>query len=109
MLSKRKHRFECLKCGKCCTLKIEPTEEDINRIKSMGHKKSDFMEGRYLKKVNGKCVFLVRKGKYYICSIHGYKPGICREWPFTSVFRGRFLFSKTFSCPGIAKFLKKEK
>ncbi len=107
-LSKRKHEFGCFKCGKCCTLEVEPTEEDIKRVESLGHKRTNFMDGKCLKRVKGKCVFLKRQGKYYICSVHEHKPRVCREWPFIGVFRGRFLFSKTFSCPGIARFLEKK-
>lgn len=107
-LSKRKHEFECFKCGKCCTLKVEPTEKDIKRLESLGYERTDFMDRKYLLRVKGKCIFLKREGKYYVCSVHEHKPRVCREWPFNGVFKGRFLFSKTFSCPGIARFLEKE-
>jgi Fe-S-cluster containining protein len=107
-LSRRKHEFGCFKCGKCCTLRVEPTEEDTKRMESLGYKRIDFMDGKCLKKVKGKCTFLKRQGKYYVCSVHEHKPRVCREWPFTGIFRGRFVYSKTFSCPAIAKFLEKK-
>lgn len=107
-LSRRKHEFECFRCGKCCTLKVEPTRGDVKRIESAGHSRKDFMDGRFLKRVKGKCFFLERQGKHYACSLYQHRPDVCRAWPFTGVFRGRFLFSRTFSCPGIAKFLGKK-
>ena len=106
LLSKRRHEFRCLKCGKCCILKVEPTAGDIKRIESAGRRRRDFMEGRFLKRVKGRCIFLKRQGRHYICSIHEHKPAVCRAWPFTGVFRSRFLFRRTFSCPAMERFFR---
>ena len=62
ILGRKKGGFSCLKCGKCCTLKVEPPEEDIKRIESLGLSRRDFMDGKEIKRVNGACIFL-KKGK----------------------------------------------
>ncbi|MDP3027729.1 MAG: YkgJ family cysteine cluster protein [Nanoarchaeota archaeon] len=73
--------FKCARCGKCCRFKVEPSEEDIKRIKKAG--KKDFMQGKFLKraKEDKKCIFLTSKKGVVKCSIYKNRPEICRKWP----------------------------
>jgi len=89
-------RFQCLQCGKCCTLTVEPTEQDIDKIERMGYKRDRFLKDGKLRKLNGACCFLKREGSKYFCSIHEIKPRVCRKYPFTVMSR-----DKLFSCPGL--------
>ncbi|MFN8576489.1 MAG: YkgJ family cysteine cluster protein [Candidatus Sericytochromatia bacterium] len=108
-LSKNKEKskdtdFKCETCGNCCRFKsINITHNDIQKI--LDNKPdldiSDFVSFKTLdkndkdcdninyqnnrvsmvfkKKNNGECVFL----KDNKCSIHTFKPLICKTWPFT--------------------------
>jgi Fe-S-cluster containining protein len=89
-------RFECLKCGKCCTLTVEPDEDDIKKIELLGHKRMNFLRNGALRKKDGVCMFLEKKDGTYQCSIHEMKPKVCRQYPFTVMSR-----DKLFSCPGL--------
>ncbi len=96
-------RFECLMCGKCCTLKIEPSKEDIKRIEGLGYRKNEFMDGKYIRQKNNACIFLKKEGNHYKCSIYDYRPMVCRNG-LSQEFSGRC------SCSGMffhAQALKK--
>lgn len=54
---------------------------DIKRIEKHGYKKTDFLNGKILKKIGKDCIFLKKKGKKYFCSIQKFKPDVCNEWP----------------------------
>ena len=73
--------FKCTRCGKCCRLRVEPNKEDIKRIKKAG--KKYFMQGKFLKRINGnkQCKFLISKKGIARCSIYKNRPEICRKWP----------------------------
>ena len=90
-------KFECLQCGKCCTLTVEPTPEDIRKIELLGYKRMHFLRNGALRKRNGICMFL-KKGQdgHAYCNIHEMKPRVCRDYPFTVLSRDRL-----FSCPGL--------
>ena len=98
-------KFNCIACGKCCSyFSINLTSFDIWRIEKYSDlKPGDFVnfspteahdsEGfisRYSKtsmvmktKTNGKdCMFLSEDN---FCTIHEYKPLVCRVWPFEFV------------------------
>ena len=95
-------RFRCYKCGKCCSdYRIGIKEKDIARIEEHGFSRKDFMSGRHIRKIDGRCFFLKKKGDDYICSIHGFKPDVCRKWPLVRV--GPFRIVRVFSCPGMAR------
>lgn len=76
----------CNFCGLCCTQAVRVTEEDIQRIEKLGHKREDFtvkdVDGQLLlKRENGYCTFFRDKGNYGGCSIYENRPDICRDWP----------------------------
>jgi len=89
-------RFKCLQCGKCCTLTVEPDEEDIKKIEMLGHRRMNFLRDGNLRKLNGACIFLEKRNGVYFCKIHEMKPRVCRKYPFTVLSR-----DKMFSCPGL--------
>lgn len=83
--------FKCKRCGKCCSLRVKPTKEDIKKIKKSGKKGKDFLDGKYLKRIKSKvknknskskqCIFLEFKDGHVGCSIYKNRPEICRKWP----------------------------
>ena len=86
ILRKKKNQFNCIKCGLCCALMVEPDEKEIKKIeRNIGQGRDSFMEGRYLKRVNGYCTFLKNKNSENICSIYKFRPKICRGWPFKNI------------------------
>ena len=89
-------RFQCEQCGKCCTLSVQPSEEDIKRIEMLDHRRMNFLRKGMLRKVRGICMFLEKKDGRAYCRIHEMKPKICRDYPFT-IMRRDILFS----CPGL--------
>lgn len=102
--ARRRDRFGCLRCGRCCRhYRINVTEDDIRRLESRGLAGFLDREGKHLKKVDGACVFL---GKDNMCSVHSFKPEACRTWPFNRRILGRFLVARRFGCPGLKKLLE---
>lgn len=77
--------FKCKLCGeKCCSLNPEISEEDLKRIRiaSPSFKPYCSPEGRMiLMGEDGFCPF-IRNG---LCTIHDYKPVLCRLYPFYPV------------------------
>lgn len=57
--------LKCNNCGYCCTLLLNLTERDIERIKKAGYKEGDFIEDhlgrKYMKLIDHKCFFLGKK------------------------------------------------
>ena len=100
-LGLRKEKFVCLMCGNCCRFGIiELSEDDVKRIGSHGYggfheRENDEIR---LRKANGKCVFL-EDGK---CSIHDFKPEVCRRFPFFT-FLGVSYARGLHTCPGLKK------
>jgi len=76
----RRRKFKCLRCGRCCRLRVRLSKEDIKRLMKAG--KKDFIEDkRWLKRINGYCMFLeIKKGKSK-CTVYNHRPDICRWWP----------------------------
>jgi len=75
-------RINCGSCCKCChNTEMPLTEEDIERIESLGYDRRDFtikIDGIYrLRNVNGKCFFL--EGRR--CKIYEHRPLGCRIYP----------------------------
>ena len=77
----------CTECGYCCTLALRLSSDDIDRIKKLGPKESDFVEvrgaTRHMKSVNNYCIFLeIQKGKAR-CQIYDARPRQCIDYPGT--------------------------
>lgn len=102
--------FTCQMCNDCChggnTICLTPA--DVRRISSgLGLSERGFLErycvskGSYvqMKVVNNHCIFWDGK-----CSIHAFKPGRCREWPFVPSLldQASFLIIQQ-NCPGFNK------
>ncbi|RLI98526.1 MAG: hypothetical protein DRO99_00515 [Candidatus Aenigmatarchaeota archaeon] len=89
-------KFSCINCGKCCTLTVKPTNEDIRKIEMLGYDRKRFLRNGNLAKVNGACCFLEKRDGGYFCSIHEMKPKVCRQYPFTNLKNDNL-----FSCPAL--------
>ena len=89
-------KFSCIKCGKCCTLSVAPSEQDIKKIERLGHKRLHFLRKGHLRKNNGICCFAEKRDGQFHCNIHEMKPKTCRDYPFTVLNR-----DKLFSCPAL--------
>ena len=97
---RKKDLFECSLCGNCCRFKfIDATEEDIGRLREAGYE--DFVDdsGKFMKRVNGRCVFLEDDK----CSVHEVRPKVCREFPFQKMY-GMWFCQKAYFCPGMEEF-----
>ncbi|MBL7206637.1 MAG: YkgJ family cysteine cluster protein [Candidatus Aenigmarchaeota archaeon] len=106
-LGRKKEKFDCQQCGKCCKrFKVPLLESDIKKIENRGHKKEFFVgKNNYIKKRDDKsCVFQKRISGKHMCSIHDYKPSACGTWPFNRYINGKVVFVRTmFKCPGLKK------
>ncbi len=108
-----KAAFICRMCGQCCEGRggIIVSRLDEERLCLGLHLDREVLQDRYMEFSNGKkrlrtspdghCLFF-RKGRG--CSIHPFKPSICRAWPY---FRGNMVDSVSFFlakeyCPGIS-------
>lgn len=91
-------RFRCEQCGKCCTLSVQPTEQDIKKIEMLGYRHVNFLRKGMLRKANGMCMFLEKKDGRTSCKINEMKPKVCNRYPFTTLGR-----DKLFSCLGLHK------
>ncbi len=107
----KKTVFSCRKCGQCCTGQggIVLARHDLQRLCDFfGLAEADFIStyavvrnSKLQLRVSGnECVFF-KSGQG--CSVHEYKPDICRAWPF---FRGNMIDAISFEmakefCSGI--------
>ena len=84
-----KKSFRCERCGDCCKHITKIEKEDIEKIKSLSYKESDFVEedpfdkeGFVLKIKDNKCIFLANNDKINFCKIYDSRPEVCRIYPF---------------------------
>lgn len=104
--------FDCKMCGRCCRGEggIVVSREDQERMSEcLGLSLEDFVV-EYTIPMGDKRVLTVGKDDYCVffqegrgCSVHAFKPDICRAWPF---FRGNMIDAVSWelaqdSCPGI--------
>lgn len=96
-----KRKFKCLRCGKCCSLRINLPKEDIIKIKKAGY--NNFIEGKNkLKKVNGYCIFMNLENGITSCKLeNSAKPQICVNFPHR---RGIFGSKVDYRCSSFCKF-----
>ncbi len=111
-----KLKFECSKCGLCCgdtkekTRHILMLDSEAKEIaQATGRTIAEFSvevadKQPYIfeikKSQEGKCVFL----KDNACVIYGFRPLICRFYPFELKFnhdQDRYEFTATLECPAI--------
>lgn len=97
----KKYNHKCIKCGKCCRLKIVngiATEQDFKRW----HKRDDILEwivkDRFwfdpgTKKPVQECPWIDGN----LCGIQEVKPDWCRDYPKT------IQIAKLNKCPGLLK------
>ena len=61
------------------------SDEDIKRITKLGYKEENFVQTfrnkRFMKLVDGKCIFLDNKNKIANCKIYKTRPETCRLYP----------------------------
>jgi Fe-S-cluster containining protein len=102
----RRRKFKCIRCGKCCSLRINLPKEDIERIKKAGYK--DFIQGKNrLKKVNGYCIFMNLDNGLTSCKLeNSAKPQICKNFP---TINGCFGKKYDLRCNSFWNFLPKIK
>lgn len=106
-------RFSCEGCTNCCrTLAVSITDEEAARLRAVKNRHglpdpflSDAQGGRFLRHVDGACVFLEADGR---CAVHAQsgfdaKPGPCRKFPFYTVAdpTGLRYVRASFSCPTV--------
>ncbi len=77
----RNQEFKCIHCTECCKLRVKLSDKDIKRIET----DIDYIDkdkgNRWIKKVNGYCIFLnITQGKSS-CSIYDMRPEVCRSYP----------------------------
>ncbi len=107
-------RFECTRCGHCCTGEpgsIFVNSGEIQNIREyLGMEEAAFEQGclrpmpggfSIREKENGDCIFYTEGG----CSIHDLRPVQCRTYPFWfSTMRSEEQWLKTCAeCPGIGQ------
>jgi len=105
-LYSKKDKFKCIMCGKCCNLNFKLKKYDIKELERGKINWVKFTDENWkFKKNNGYCIFLKEKNGKKICSIHKFKPYVCREWPF---FNSRFSISWRWftTCPSLRKLIK---
>ncbi|MGQ9478877.1 MAG: YkgJ family cysteine cluster protein [Thermoproteota archaeon] len=102
-VASRNTLFRCRLCGeKCCGLQPELSEEEVSRIITMFPSFKPYFspEGRViLLNEKGFCPFL----KNGLCSIHKFKPALCRIYPFYPVDK-RLL--QPFGLPSDAEIIR---
>lgn len=82
--------FTCNQCGECCEIVVILTKKEIKAIKNLGYKEDYFLiidpikgiKKNCLKRTNGNCVFLIKKGDKHYCKIYKIRPKTCRLYPF---------------------------
>lgn len=79
--------YQCLACGTCCSYFSVPLRftEAVKIARSFGWSKIESRKDKlFIRKVDGKCPFLIRSGPIGICYLQsiGMKPRACRLWPF---------------------------
>lgn len=98
----QKEKFKCLRCGKCCRLRVKLSKEDIKRIEKKGHTNfidEDAGNNKCMKMINLYCIFLTVDTGIASCKIYKQRPEICRKYPF---FKNKTMTD----CPFISKTFK---
>ena len=112
MLDRRKLRFRCVSCGRCCRRPgwVRFTAEDLRRTARFLGVPAKVFAKRYVDETDGEdswirvtrrrpCPFLREGG----CAIHGAKPEQCRSFPFWPEIMesGASWNRRARTCPGM--------
>jgi len=92
-LHEKRLRFKCQQCAVFCCKLGGPrlSEKDVERIRQVGHRVEEFVDGNRLKnKEDGSCIFLNfnQQKEVYECAIYDFRPALCRLYPFSLEKRG---------------------
>lgn len=73
------------RCGLCCSLIVRLSDEDINRIMTLGFSQDFFTHKKsngdiVLKDVNGYCRFVEIKDGIAKCTIYETRPHVCKDY-----------------------------
>jgi len=108
-------RFQCTRCGKCCTGKpgyVWVNDAELRAIAELRGEPVEEAAGLYTRltsggrtlreKANGDCVFYDRKEG---CTVYAVRPRQCRTWPFweSNVATPRAWQHTCEICPGSGK------
>lgn len=77
-------KFNCKRCGYCCTLIPKISILEMLRIWLKGFSNFSTKDGsgrRCIKIINGDCYFLKRDGKTTTCKIYKIRPKVCKDFP----------------------------
>lgn len=101
----RKQQFKCTNCTSCCKLQVKLEKEDIKRIKTNIDYILNEKGKRYIKRINGYCIFqTIRQGRSS-CSIYPMRPAICRRFPHKTIW-GVKCFDSRCSALKLPKFMR---
>jgi Fe-S-cluster containining protein len=93
--------MRCQRCGFCCHLDVRLTNHDIKKIKSLGFHEHEFIRTtkskRYVKKFEGRCMFLEHPEKNPSCMIYSQRPDVCRSFPKKGDIRCQAKRTSSFS------------
>lgn len=75
--------WRCVRCGNCCTFKVNLSPYEYTKILSCWPKsiELDWLAGPSIKKIGRRCVFY---NTYGCCNLQSFlmKPLACKVWPF---------------------------
>ncbi len=100
------HRFQCIRCGSCCSdyIRLTPMEAKVLKKIASDRGLSDVIDDIACVIVpteSGTCPFVVL-GNVATCTIYGDRPGVCRLFPiYIAVPRPGEIFVDLYRCPGV--------
>lgn len=104
--------YDCIKCRNCCKkLGISIRYDELDKLNLTSQQLLDLKEeyGNYINKEDG-CPFLNDNNE---CSLKGYLPNSCREYPYTNKpERLESLYTimdNTFICPAVYEIVEELK
>lgn len=111
-------RFECARCGNCCSGPpgyVWVTKNEIKAIAEFLGCTNETLNKGLLRRVglrysltekrDGDCIFLKHKDGESVCSIYPVRPTQCRTWPFwaANLRSPKAWEAAALSCPGIGQ------
>jgi Fe-S-cluster containining protein len=103
----RNKKFKCIDCPICCKLRVRLYKKDIEIIKTDLDYIDEEKGKKWIKRINGHCIFQeIKEGKSR-CSIYKMRPEICRSYP-RRTFMGMKCYDyrcKAFKLPKFMRYL----